>query len=206
MSETSSKEIIVNGLWSNNNIFVQLLGMCPTLGVSTSVENGIGMGLATTAVLVGSNLVVAMVRKVIPNDVRIPAFIIIIASFVTIIDLSMNAFVHDLHKVLGLFIPLIVVNCVILGRAEAFASKNSIIHSILDGIFTGLGFTLALVLLGGVREILGSGQLLGHSLFDASFQPALGFILPPGAFIALGFILMAYKWIDLKTKSKQTPA
>ncbi|MEO5331532.1 MAG: electron transport complex subunit E [Magnetococcus sp. YQC-5] len=202
MSKTNSKEIIINGFWSNNNIFVQLLGMCPTLGVSTSVENGIGMGLATTAVLLGSNVVIAMVRKLIPNDVRIPAFIIIIASFVTIIDLTMNAFVHDLHKVLGIFIPLIVVNCVILGRAEAFASKHSIWDSILDAISTGLGFTLALVLLGGVRELLGSGQLLGHDVFGASFQPALGFILPPGAFIALGFILVAFKWIDQKSQAK----
>ncbi|MBF0295039.1 MAG: electron transport complex subunit E [Magnetococcales bacterium] len=203
MSATSTKEIIVNGLWKNNNIFVQLLGMCPTLGVSTSVENGIGMGLATTAVLLGSNVVISMLRKFIPNDVRIPAFIIVIAAFVTIIDLSMNAFWHDLHKVLGIFIPLIVVNCVILGRAEAFASKNSVWDSIIDGIFTGLGFTLALVVLGGTREILGAGQLMGHELFSADFHPALAFILPPGAFIALGFILMIYKWLDQKGASSK---
>ncbi|MBF0192167.1 MAG: electron transport complex subunit E [Magnetococcales bacterium] len=197
-----TKEIIVNGFWKNNGVFVQMLGMCPTLGVTTSAENGLGMGLATTAVLVGSNMVVSMVRKVIPNDVRIPAFIIIIAAFVTIIDLVMNAFVHDLHKVLGLFIPLIVVNCIILGRAEAFASKNTVVGSILDGVFTGLGFTFALTLLGSIREILGSGQLMGHMVFGTNFQPALGFILPPGAFIALGFILMTYKWINQRTASK----
>ncbi|MBF0213213.1 MAG: electron transport complex subunit E [Magnetococcales bacterium] len=196
------KEIIVNGFWKNNGVFVQMLGMCPTLGVTTSAENGIGMGLATMSVLVGSNMVVSMVRKAVPNDVRIPAFIIIIAAFVTIIDLAMNAFVHDLHKVLGLFIPLIVVNCIILGRAEAFASKNTVMGSILDGVFTGLGFTFALTLLGSVREILGSGQLFGHVLFGADFQPALGFILPPGAFIALGFILMTYKWINERSANK----
>ncbi len=202
MSDVTAKEIIVNGLWSNNAIFVQLLGMCPALGVTTSMENGVGMGLASTAVLVGSNVVVSLVRKYIPNDVRIPSFIIIIASFVTIIDLTMNAYVHDLHKVLGLFIPLIVVNCLILGRAESFASKNSVGYAIMDGVFNGLGFTLALGLLGGVRELLGAGQLLGVDLFGTSFNPAIGFILPPGAFIALGFILMAYKWIDLKFQTK----
>ncbi|MBF0272663.1 MAG: electron transport complex subunit E [Magnetococcales bacterium] len=196
------KEIIVNGFWKNNGVFVQMLGMCPTLGVTTSAENGLGMGLATASVLVGSNMVVSMVRKVIPNDVRIPAFIIIIAAFVTIIDLAMNAFVHDLHKVLGLFIPLIVVNCIILGRAEAFASKNTVIGSILDGVFTGLGFTFALTLLGSIREILGSGQIMGHVVFGPDFQPALGFILPPGAFIALGFILMTYKWINQRSSSE----
>ncbi|MEO5345809.1 MAG: electron transport complex subunit E [Magnetococcus sp. YQC-9] len=203
MSESDTKEIIINGFWKNNGVFVQMLGMCPALGVTTSAENGIGMGLATTAVLVGSNLVVSMVRKVIPNDVRIPAFIIIIASFVTIVDLAMNAFVHDLHKVLGLFIPLIVVNCIILGRAEAFASKNSVIGSILDGIFTGLGFTFALFLLGSVRELLGSGQWLGQQIMSADFQPALGFILPPGAFIALGFILMWQRWLDQRSVAKK---
>ncbi|MBF0626932.1 MAG: electron transport complex subunit E [Magnetococcales bacterium] len=198
----STQDIMVNGFWKNNGVFVQMLGMCPTLGVTTSAENGIGMGLATTAVLVGSNLVVSMVRKAVPNDVRIPAFIIIIASFVTIVDLSMNAFVHDLHKVLGLFIPLIVVNCIILGRAEAFASKNSILGSVLDGVFTGLGFTFALTLLGSVRELLGSGQWLGHQVLSADYQPVLGFILPPGAFIALGFILMTYKWINQRSAAK----
>ncbi|GAB0057200.1 Ion-translocating oxidoreductase complex subunit E [Candidatus Magnetaquicoccaceae bacterium FCR-1] len=203
MSVSETKEIIVNGFWKNNGVFVQMLGMCPTLGVTTSAENGIGMGLATTAVLVGSNMVVSMVRKVIPNDVRIPAFIIIIASFVTIVDLAMNAFVHDLHKVLGLFIPLIVVNCIILGRAEAFASKNSVIGSILDGVFTGLGFTFALFLLGSVRELLGSGQWLGQQIMPLDYQPALGFILPPGAFIALGFILVWQKWIDQRATAKK---
>ncbi|MEO5364004.1 MAG: electron transport complex subunit E [Magnetococcus sp. DMHC-8] len=198
MSETSTRQVIVDGFWNNNSIFVQLLGMCPTLAVTTSVENGIGMGLATTFVLLGSNTVIAMIRNLIPSDVRIPAYIIVIAAFVTIIDLSMNAYVHDLHKVLGIFIPLIVVNCVILGRAEAFASKNTVIASAIDGIFTGLGFTLALIILGGVREVLGAGTFLGISVMGSAFQPSLVFVLPPGAFIALGFILVGVRWINQK--------
>ena len=198
MSELTTRKIIVDGIWDNNNIFVQMLGMCPTLAVSTSVENSIGMGLATTFVLLGSNVVIAMIRNLIPSDVRIPAYVIVIASFVTIIDMSMHAYVHDLHKVLGIFIPLIVVNCVILGRAEAFASKNTVVASAIDGIFTGLGFTLALVILGGVREILGAGTLLGHAVVGSDFTPSLVFILPPGAFIALGFILAWVRWINQK--------
>lgn len=195
---SSTKEIIKNGFWENNVVFAQLLGMCPLLGVTTTAMNGIGMGLASTAVLLGSNTVVALVRNFIPKDVRIPSYIIIIASFVTIIDLCMNAFMHDLHKVLGLFIPLIVVNCAILGRAEAFASKNSVGKAVIDGFASGVGFTFALAVLGGVREILGSGKLLGVDLMGASFHPALGFVLPPGAFIALGFILMGVRWINEK--------
>ena len=180
MSEVSTKEIITNGLWHNNGILVQLLGMCPTLAVTTSAENGVGMGLATTFVLLGSNIVISMIRNVIPADVRIPAYIIVIAAFVTIIDLSMNAYVHDLHKVLGIFIPLIVVNCIILGRAEAFASKNSVFKAALDGIFTGLGFALALLILGSARELLGAGTWFGISVMGSSFQPSLVFVLPPG--------------------------
>ncbi|MEO5353865.1 MAG: electron transport complex subunit E [Magnetococcus sp. XQGC-1] len=201
MSELTTRKIIVDGIWDNNNIFVQMLGMCPTLAVSTSVENGIGMGLATTFVLLGSNVVIAMIRNLIPSDVRIPAYIIVIAAFVTIIDLSMNAYVHDLHKVLGIFIPLIVVNCVILGRAEAFASKNTVLASAIDGIFTGLGFTLALVILGGVREILGAGSFFGLPVAGGDFTPSLVFILPPGAFIALGFILAWVRWVNQKRGS-----
>ncbi len=198
MSALTTRKIIVDGVWDNNAIFMQMLGMCPTLAVSTSVENGIGMGLATTFVLLGSNVVIAMIRHLIPSDVRIPAYIIVIAAFVTIIDLSMNAYVHDLHKVLGIFIPLIVVNCVILGRAEAFASKNTVVASAIDGIFTGLGFTLALVILGGVREILGAGTFFGQAVVGSDFTPSLVFILPPGAFIALGFILAWVRWINQK--------
>ena len=196
MSEV--KEIIRGGLWDNNAVFAQLLGMCPLLGVTTTAINGIGMGLASTAVLFGSNAVVAMVRNYIPKDVRIPSYIIIIAAFVTVIDLFMNAYLHDLHKVLGLFIPLIVANCAILGRAEAFASKNSVPKAMLDGLASGLGFTLALFVLGGAREILGSGKLFDVDIMGAGFHPALGFVLPPGAFIALGFILVGVRWINQK--------
>ncbi|HIJ86017.1 MAG: Ion-translocating oxidoreductase complex subunit E [Magnetococcales bacterium] len=194
--------IVKNGLWDNNVIFAQLLGMCPLLGVSTNAINGIGMGLATTFVLVGSNIVVSLIRNYIPNDVRIPAYVIVIASFVTMIDLTMNAFFLDLHKVLGIFIPLIVVNCAILGRAEAFACKNTALASAIDGLAMGLGFTLALVILGSIREILGSGKFFGLEVMGASFHPAIGFILPPGAFIVLGFILMAVRWVDMKRAKK----
>jgi len=177
------------GLWQENAVFRLLLGMCPTLAVTTSAENGIGMGLATTFVLVCSNIAIALLRKLIPAKVRIPAFIVIIASFVTVVQLCMEAYVYDLFKALGIFIPLIVVNCLILGRAEAFASKNGLVPSLADGLGMGLGFTLALFILGAVREVLGSGSLLGFSLFGAGYQPFLLMILPPGAFIALGLLL-----------------
>lgn len=177
------------GLWKENAVFRLLLGMCPTLAVTTSAENGIGMGLATTFVLVCSNIAISALRKLIPAQVRIPAFIVIIASFVTVVQLCMEAYVYDLYKALGIFIPLIVVNCVILGRAEAFASKNGLIPSLADGLGMGLGFTLGLFILGSVREVLGSGSLLGFSLFGASYQPFLLMILPPGAFICLGLLL-----------------
>ena len=177
------------GLWKENAVFRLLLGMCPTLAVTTSAENGIGMGLATTFVLVCSNLAISAMRKLIPAQVRIPAFIVIIASFVTVVQLCMEAYVYDLYKALGIFIPLIVVNCVILGRAEAFASKNGLISSLADGLGMGLGFTLGLFILGSVREVLGSGSLLGFSLFGAGYQPFLLMILPPGAFICLGLLL-----------------
>ncbi len=204
---TTTKEIIKSGFWDNNVVFAQLLGMCPLLGVTTTAMNGIGMGMASLAVLLGSNIVVSLVRNFIPNEVRIPSYIIIIASFVTIIDLVMNAWAHDMHKVLGLFIPLIVVNCAILGRSEAFASKNGVIKSAIDGIASGLGFTLALFLLGASRELLGAGQIFGVDVFGPSFHPAIGFVLPPGAFIALGFILMGIKWLEsLGAEKKSAPA
>jgi len=177
------------GIWKENAVFKLLLGMCPVLAVTTSAENGLGMGLATTFVLVCSNIVVALLRKLIPSGVRIPAFIIIIASFVTVVQLSMEAWVYDLYQALGIFIPLIVVNCLILGRAEAFASKNPVLRSIFDGLGMGIGFTLALFILGSVRELFGSGAILGVSLFGSSYQPVLLMILPPGAFITLGLLL-----------------
>lgn len=177
------------GLWQENAVFKLLLGMCPALAVTTSAENGLGMGLATTFVLVCSNLVVSCLRKLIPGQVRIPAFIVIIATFVTVVQLCMEAFVYDLYKALGIFIPLIVVNCLILGRAEAFAFRNSPLRATIDGLGMGIGFTLALFILGAVREVIGSGALLGFSLFGPGYVPFLLLILPPGAFIALGCLL-----------------
>lgn len=183
-------ERIRNGIVTENPIFVQVLAMCPTLAVTSSVENGIGMGLASTAVLIGSNLFISLLRKVIPDKIRIPAYITIIASFVILIQFLLQGFVPVLYKSLGIFIPLIVVNCVILGRAEAYASKNKILPSIFDAIGMGLGFTVALAILGAIRELLGAGSILGFKLFGNSFEPATIMVLAPGAFITLG-ILMA---------------
>ena len=177
------------GIWQENAVFKLLLGMCPLLAVTTSAENGLGMGAASTFVLVCSNIVVAVLRKLIPPKVRIPAFIIIIATFVTVVQLCMEAWVYGLYQSLGIFIPLIVVNCLILGRAEAFASKRPVIDAAADGLGMGLGFTLALFILGAVREIFGSGAILGLDLFGAGYQPMLLMILPPGAFITLGLLL-----------------
>jgi len=187
----NKREILWDGLWHNNTIFVQLLGMCPLLGVTTTVLNGFWMGIATLAVLLGSNLVVSLVRGWIPANVRIPAYITIIAAFVTIVDMLMNAWLHDMYRLLGLFIPLIVVNCAIMGRAEAFASKHGPVDACIDAVAVGGGFTFALMVLGGVRELLGQGTLFGVSLFGADYPDVLMFILPPGAFISLGFILAA---------------
>jgi electron transport complex protein RnfE len=184
----------LRGILYDNPIFIQLLGMCPTLAVTTSAVNGVGMGLATTAVLLGSNVVIAMIKKFIPAKIRIPAYVVVIATFVTVIGLLMKAFVPALDKALGLFIPLIVVNCIILARAEAFASKNSVLLSAVDGIGMGLGFTISLTILGSVREILGAGSIFGKAIFGASYQPALIMILPPGAFLALGCLLALYNW------------
>jgi len=175
------------GFIKENPVFVLLLGLCPTLGVSTSAINGLGMGLATTFVLVGSNMVVSLVKDVIPDKVRIPSFIIIIASFVTIVELLMQAYLPGLFDALGLFIPLIVVNCIVLGRAEAFASKNSVGASIVDGLGMGLGFAFALTLLGAIRELLGSGGIFGFDFLEGDLM--LVFILAPGAFIVLGYLI-----------------
>lgn len=182
------------GIIRDNPALVQLLGMCPTLAVTTSVQNGIGMGLSATAVLLGSNVVISLLRRLIPSKVRIPAFIVIIAGFVTLIDMALKAYFPELSKSLGLFIPLIVVNCIILARAEAFASKNSVAKSAADGLGMGLGFTVALIILAAVREVLGNGTFLGIKLFGDSFEPALMMILPPGAFLGLGLILGIMNW------------
>ena len=179
---------LTNGLFRENPTFSLLLGMCPTLGVTTSAFNGMGMGLATTFVLVMSNLVISLVANLIPDKVRIPAFIVIIAAFVTIVDFSMQAYVPALYESLGLFIPLIVVNCIVLGRAEAFASKNGAIASIFDGLGMGLGFTISLTLLGSVRELLVSGKIFVMTVMSDQYG-MLAFVLAPGGFLALGFLI-----------------
>ncbi len=179
---------LTKGLIRENPVFVLLLGMCPTLGVSSSAINGLGMGLATTFVLVMANIVVSLVKNQIPDKVRIPAFIVIIATFVTVVELVMQAYVPALFESLGLFIPLIVVNCIVLGRAEAFASKNNLISSLFDGLGMGLGFSFALTLLGGIREILGSGRIFNIAIFPEDYVMLL-FVLAPGAFIVLGYLI-----------------
>lgn len=182
------------GFIKENPVFVLLLGMCPTLGVTSSAINGLGMGLATTFVLLMSNIVVSLVKKGIPDKVRIPAFIVIIATFVTIVELTMQAYLPSLFKSLGLFIPLIVVNCLVLGRAEAFASKNNLVSSIVDGLGMGLGFTFALVTLGGIREVLGSGKFFDLTIYPENYV-TLVFVLSPGAFIVLGYLIAALNQI-----------
>ena len=184
---------LYEGIFTNNPVFVQLIGMCPTLATTTSLQNGIGMGLAATAVLICSNAVISLLRKLIPSKVRIAAYITIIAGFVTAVDLLIQAYLPDLSKSLGLFIPLIVVNCIILARAEAFASKNGVLPSIGDGLAMGLGFTFALCVLSTIREILGAGTLMGYPLFGDSFQPAILMILPAGGILTLGFVIALFQ-------------
>ncbi|MDR3119511.1 MAG: electron transport complex subunit E [Mediterranea sp.] len=181
-------KVLMNGVIKENPVLVLLLGMCPTLGTTSSAINGMGMGLATMFVLICSNLVISLVKNLIPDMVRIPAFIVIIASFVTLLQLVMQAYVPDLYATLGLFIPLIVVNCIVLGRAEAFAAKNSSISSMFDGMGMGLGFTLALTLLGATRELLGTGKIFNFTLYSEDYGMLL-FVLAPGAFIALGYLI-----------------
>ena len=185
------------GFFKENAVFVLFLGLCPTLGVTTSAINGLGMGLATTFVLVMSNIVVSIVKSQIPDKVRIPSFIVIIASFVTMVELVMQAYIPSLYEQLGLFIPLIVVNCIVLGRAEAFASKNNTFSSIIDGLGMGLGFAMALTILGGIREILGSGSIFGWKFIEGDGM--LVFVLAPGAFIALGYLIVLINKINKKS-------
>jgi Na+-translocating ferredoxin:NAD+ oxidoreductase subunit E len=184
------------GLWDEVPVFRVVLGLCPTMAVSTSLTNGIGMGLATTSVLIGSNIAISVLRKAIPNKIRIPAYVVVIASFVTIVDLIMHGFTPELHKALGIFIPLIVVNCIILGRAEAFANKNGILPSLVDALGMGLGFTFALCVMATFRELLGSGSLAGFPILPESYRPVLLVILPPGGFIAFGLLLTGFNYID----------
>lgn len=190
------KDIMKKGIWTENPVFKQLLGMCPLLAVTTSAENGFAMGMASMFVLICANIVVSLVKDFIPSKVRIPCYIVVIASFVTITDLVMAAYFFELHKSLGLFIPLIVVNCMILGRSEGFASKNSLARSFVDGIAVGIGFTLALVILGAVRELFGSGSIFNINVFGDSYMPLIVMILPPGAFIALGFIIAFFNKLE----------
>lgn len=191
-------KILTKGLLKENPAFVLVLGMCPSLAVTTSAINALGMGLATTFVLLMSNMLISLLKNVIPNKVRIPAYIVVIATFVTIVDLVLKGFVPPLAESLGLFIPLIVVNCIVLGRAEAFASKNSVLDSVLDGIGMGLGFTLALFVIGSIREILGSGSFLGLSIPFMKGNEILVFVLAPGAFIVLGFVMALVRRIKNK--------
>lgn len=186
----TSLDNLTRGIIRENPTFVMLLGMCPTLGVTTSAINGLGMGLATMFVLMLSNIAISSVKKIIPDIIRIPAFIVIIASFVTMLEMIMQAYLPALYSALGIYIPLIVVNCIILGRAEAFASKNSIFQSLLDAIGMGIGFTMALTILGSLREILGNGSIFGFSFIGDIANPILLFIMPPGAFLALASIII----------------
>lgn len=209
----SYRQIIGDGLWHNNVVFSQLLALCPLLAVTSTATNGLGMGLASTVVMVCSNLLVSLCRNLISKEVRIPIFVLIIATLVTLVDLMMNSWVHEMHKVLGLFIPLIVTNCMILGRAEAFASRQPVRPALLDGLMMGLGFTFALVLLGAVREVLGSGTLFAHAglllgpsfsnleiaLFEAD-RGLLLLLLPPGGFLALGLLIAAKRLLERQTK------
>lgn len=197
-NNTGKMKILLEGIFTGNPVFVLLLGLCPTLGTTTSAINGFSMGVAVIAVLACSNVLISMFKKQIPDQVRIPAFIMIIASLVTIVDMVMNAYTPELYKVLGLFIPLIVVNCIVLGRAESFASKNSVFDSLIDGIGTGIGFTVALTLLGAIREALGNGSIFGISFIPAGVSPALIFILAPGGFMTIGVVLAIINVIKAK--------
>ncbi len=195
----NQKQNFLKGIIKDNPVFVMLLGMCPTLGVTSSAFNGLGMGIATLFVLLMSNIVVSLIKSQIPAKVRIPAFIIIIASFVTIVEMVLEAYIPFLFEQLGIFIPLIVVNCLILGRAEAFASKNNLISSIIDALGMGIGFTIALTLLGAAREILGSGSIFDLRFVSEDANTMILFILPPGAFIALAYLTLAFNRISTKT-------
>jgi len=187
---------LTKGIYKENPIFRIVLGICPTLAISTSVENGVGMGIAATAVLVCSNVVISLLRHLVPKNIRIPIFIVVIATFVSIVEMLMQAYYPALYKALGIFVPLIVVNCIILGRAEAFASRNGVFVSILDGIGMGIGFTLSLVVISIIREITGTGAFYGISILPSSFKPVVVMVLAPGAFLTLGYLLGLSNWFD----------
>lgn len=188
MSNNSNLKVFLNGFFKENPTFVLILGMCPTLATTSSALNGLSMGLATAFVLLGSNVVISLLKNLIPDNVRIPAYVVVIATFVSVVEMSMQAYVPALYDSLGIFIPLIVVNCIVLGRAEAFAAKNTVFKSALDGLGMGLGFSMALTLLGSIREILGTGKIFGFMLYPDRYGMLI-FVLAPGAFIALGYLI-----------------
>lgn len=200
-------ERLYNGIIKENPTFVMMLGMCPTLAVTTSATNGIGMGLSTTVVLILSNMLISMLRKIIPDSVRMPAFIVVVASFVTIVQFLLEGYIPSLYSALGIYIPLIVVNCIILGRAESYASKNPVLLSVCDGIGMGLGFTFGLTCIGIVREVIGAGTIFGIHVMPASYEPITIFILAPGAFLVLAFLVAARNKImrNLEKKGKEVP-
>ena len=191
-----------DGLITNNPVLVQLLGMCSTMAITTSISNGIGMGISVLIILTLSNIFISLLRKIIPNEVRIACYIVVIAGFVTIVDLCLQAFFPAIAKSLGVFIPLIVVNCIILGRAEAFANKNSVLASAVDGICQGIGYTIVLVIMCAVRELLGNGTLLGYQIMPASYTPALMLVLPVGGFLCLGTLIAVMQWALAKSEKK----
>lgn len=191
------------GIIEENPIFRIVLGLCPTLAVSTAAINGLSMGAATTFVLICSNFIISLLRKVIPENVRIPAYVVVIATFVTIADYVMGAFVPELHKALGIFIPLIVVNCIILGRAEAFANKHPVTLSIADGLGMGIGFTLSLLAIASIRELIGAGTIFGVTIFGPNYRPAIMMILPPGGFITIGTLLALFNYFEIRSKRKE---
>lgn len=188
MNNNSNLKVFLNGFFKENPTFVLILGMCPTLATTSSALNGLSMGLATAFVLLGSNVVISLLKNIIPDNVRIPAYVVVIATFVSVVEMSMQAYVPALYDSLGIFIPLIVVNCIVLGRAEAFAAKNTVFKSALDGLGMGLGFSMALTLLGSIREILGTGKIFGFTLYPDRYGMLI-FVLAPGAFIALGYLI-----------------
>lgn len=206
MSKNKLGKVFANGLFGENPVFRLVLGACPTIAVTTSAINGVGMGLAATFVLVGSNVVISLLRNFIPNKVRIPAFIVVICTFVTMVQMIMQAFLPTLYDSLGIFIPLIVVNCIILARAEAFASKNNVSRSAIDGLGMGLGFTLSLLLIGSIREIIGGGTVFNYQVFGPDFQPMLLLVLAPGGFIVYGLCLGIINGVIEKLGSKKKEA
>lgn len=201
-SKTKMSSVFLNGVLTENPTFRLVLGMCPTMAVTTAAINGIGMGLAATFVLIGSNTVISILRKFVPDEVRIPAFVLIICTFVTMVQMLLQAFVPSLYESLGMFIPLIVVNCIILARAEAFASKNGVLASAVDGAGMGIGFTLALTLIAGIRELIGAGTIFGASVFGGGYEPMLVMILPTGGFLTLGILMGIINALAQRTEKK----